>query len=104
MAIRKGNNNNFDQLTSEGFALVDFYSDTCNPCKILAVILEEVDKDLPFINTVKVNITDEKEMSEKFGIMAVPTIVFMKDGEEVERHIGVLREEEIKEKISKYYY
>ncbi|MCS0824639.1 thioredoxin family protein [Cytobacillus firmus] len=104
MAIHEGNIKNFESLTSEGFTLVDFYSDTCSPCKILAVNLSEIDKDLPFINTIKVNTTNNPELGEKFGVMAVPTIVFMKDGEVAERYVGLLSTDEIKEKISQHYY
>lgn len=104
MTIYEGNNENFEGLTNKGFILVDFYSDTCGPCKTLAVNLSEVNQDLPFINTIKVNTTKNQELAERFAVMAVPTIIFMKDGQVKERHVGLLSADEIKEKISQLYY
>ena len=104
MSIREVTDEVFHKYTNEGFALVDFYSDTCNPCKALALNLNEVANDFPFININKVNVPKSPKVSEKFGVMAVPTIIFMKNGKEVDRHVGLMSVEEIKEKISTYYY
>lgn len=104
MSIFEANINNFEELTNEGFTIVDFYSETCNPCKTLALHLKEVDADIPFINIIKVNTTQYPEFHEKYGIMAVPTIIFMKEGKEVNRYTGLMSTDEIKAKISEYYY
>ena len=95
---------NFDSLIAEGFTLVDFYSVTCGPCKILSKILEEVACELPFVNIAKVNLTYYPDFGTKYEIDAVPTVLFVKDGEILERVVGLVDREEITEKIGEHYY
>ena len=92
------------ELIREGFTIVDFYSTTCVPCKMLSRILEDLTLDYPFLNIVKVNITDEPKLGADNAIEAVPTVKFLKDGEELETVVGLMDEDEIIEKISEYYY
>ena len=102
--IEYANYENYNQLLSEGFVIVDFFSETCGPCKVLAKILEEITYELPFVNIVKVNTTAFPNYSKEYEVNAVPTLLFVVDGEIKERHLGVLREAELKEKISEYLY
>lgn len=95
---------NYDQLLREGFVIVDFFSETCGPCKILAKYLEEVTCELPFVNIVKVNCTTHPKLGSDNQIDAVPTLFFVQDGEIKERVVGLIGQEEITEKISEYYY
>lgn len=104
MAISFANDQNYDELISEGFVIVDFYSTTCVPCKMLSRILEDLTVDYPFINIVKVNTTDYPKLGKDNDIDAVPTILFINDGELKERVVGLMDEEEIIEKISAHYY
>lgn len=104
MAIHYGDNQNLDSLIEKGFVVVDFFSTTCGPCKIFSKILENLVADIPFVNIVKVNTTDFPELGEKYKIQAVPTILFLKEGEILERNVGVLQEAELKERISRYFY
>ena len=102
--IEYANYENYNQLLSEGFVIVDFFSETCGPCKVLAKYLEEITYELPFVNIVKVNTTTHPKLGSDNEIEAVPTIFFVKDGEILERVVGLLDQEEITEKISEYYY
>lgn len=94
----------YPELTREGFTVVDFYSTTCVPCKMLSRILEDLTLDYPFLNIVKVNITDEPKLGRDHEIDAVPTVLFMKDGQELEKVVGLMDEDELEEKISQHYY
>lgn len=94
----------FEEFVKEGFTIVDFYSTTCVPCKMFSRILEDLTLDYPFVNIVKVNITDYPALGRKYEIEAVPTVLFMKDGEEKEKVVGLMDEEEVIEKITGYYY
>ncbi|HEY8365211.1 MAG TPA: thioredoxin family protein [Haloplasmataceae bacterium] len=96
--------NNWKENVKEGFWLVDFFSETCGPCKMLAKNLETLDFEFPVINFGKVNLTKYPEIGEELEVRAVPTIFFMKDGELLERHIGLLSVNQLKEKISQYLY
>ena len=104
MSITIANTDTFAGLTAEGFVIVDFYSTTCVPCKMLSRILEDLTIDYPFVNIVKVNVTDDPKLGVDNAIEAVPTVFFMKDGELVERVVGLMDEDEIIEKIGEYYY
>ena len=104
MSITIATKDTYEDLTREGFTIVDFYSTTCVPCKMLSRILEDLTLDYPFLNIVKVNITDEPKLGVDNAIEAVPTVFFLKDGEILEREVGLMDEDEIIEKISEYYY
>ena len=102
--IEFANYENYDELLSEGFVIVDFFTETCGPCKILARFLEEITYELPFVNIVKVNCTTYPKLGVDNEIEAVPTILFVKDGKTLERVVGLIDQDEITEKISEYYY
>ena len=94
----------FQELTKGEFVLVDFYSTTCGPCRILSRILEDLEAEIPFLDIVKVNITDCPALADTYQISAVPVIHFYKDGELVWSHLGVMQADQIKEVISEYMY
>lgn len=94
----------YQSLISQGFVIVDFYSTTCVPCKMFSRILEDLTDDYPFLNIVKVNVTDHPKLGTDNQIEAVPTVIFIKDGVELEKVVGLMEEEEVIEKISQYYY
>lgn len=95
---------NYAGLLAEGFTIVDFYSETCGPCKLFSRILEDIASELPFVNIVKVNTTNYPRLGMENEIDAVPTIFFVKDGELKERVTGVIQRDEVMKKISQYYY
>ena len=76
----------FDNLI-QGNVLVDFYANWCGPCKMLGPILEEV-SDL--IQIVKVDVDNFEEISKKYRVMSIPTIVLFKNGEELKRNVGFI--------------
>ena len=94
----------YDELVKEGLTIVDFYSTTCVPCKMFSRILEDLTIDFPFVNIVKVNVTDYPALGFRFNIEAVPSVLFIKDGEEKEMVVGLMDEDEVIEKIQQYYY
>ena len=104
MSINIAHTDTFEELTREGFVIVDFYSTTCVPCKMLSRILEDLTEDYPFVNIVKVNVTDDPKLGADQKIEAVPTVKFMRDGEILETVVGLMDEDEIIEKISEYFY
>ncbi len=104
MSVSIADNETFSALTAEGFTIVDFHSTTCVPCKMLSRVLEDLVLDYPFLNIVKVNITDHPALGREHEIEAVPTVLFLKDGQTQERVVGLMDEDEIIEKIKTYYY
>lgn len=81
----------------KGRVLVDFYATWCGPCKMLAKQLEQYEKEVEDVKVVKVNVDDNHEMSAAFGVRSIPTLVYMEDGEVVDRSAGVKNLEQLKE-------
>lgn len=93
------NVDNFNEKTSDGIVLVDFYADWCGPCKMLTPVLEALSSEMNHVTFYKVNIDDEQELTKKFKIMSVPTILLFKDGTIVKQTLGYSPKELIKKFI-----
>ena len=83
----------YDTLVEKGILLVDFYTEWCGPCQMLASILEEID----YMDVIKVDADKFPELAMKYGIMSVPTLCFYKDGLMMQKEIGYRTPEEIKD-------
>ncbi len=82
--------------------MIDFYADWCGPCKILSPIIKEIAEETEKVKVVQIDVDEEEELAMEYGIMSIPTMVVIKDGEEVERRIGVMKKEAILEMLSQY--
>jgi thioredoxin 1 len=96
------NESNFDEavLGRPGLTVVDFWSTTCAPCKQLAKVLAQLQAELPenvMIGTV--NADENDGLLERFNVRAMPTLLFIKDGNVVERRTGVDRRQVLKKII-----
>lgn len=78
--------------------LVDFYANWCGPCQMLGAVLEKIENELE-VDVLKVNTDEFQELAIKYGVMSIPTVILMENGEEVKKHIGFMKAEEIKEFI-----
>lgn len=92
--ITKDNFQN-EVIQSEKTVLLDFYADWCGPCRMLAPILDEVEQEAASVKICKVNIDDAPDLAARFGIMSVPTLVVMQDGEIQTTAVGVRPKEDI---------
>ncbi len=94
--------NNFQTSVAEksGVTVVDFWAEWCGPCRAISPIIEELSKEYDGKALVgKVNVDDNPEISFKFGIRNIPTILILKNGEVVERHIGYATKQILADKI-----
>ena len=74
----------YDQVLADNKSVfVDFYADWCGPCKMVGPVLEEISKDYTDIKFVKVNVDDNPEIAQQYGIMSIPTMIGFKNGEKV---------------------
>ena len=89
-------NDNFEDLIKEGIYLVDFYAQWCGPCKMLSPILEGIEDK---INIIKVDIDKFPLLANKYKILSIPTLIFFINGEEAEKRVGFMPEEELLEII-----
>lgn len=79
------------------YTLLDFYADWCGPCKIMAPIFEELEKDYEGeITFKKVDVESEGDLAGQYGIMSIPTFVLIKDDKEVDRRTGAMPKELVK--------
>lgn len=92
-------NENFKEVISRGVWIVDFYADWCGPCKMLAPIVDTVAEENSDVKVCRMNIDENEELAVKYGIMSIPTLVVIKNGEEVRRTVGVVGKEEILEML-----
>lgn len=101
-----GNDKNIDNLIEQGTLTIVKYGATwCGPCKMIAPILEELSENYGSVNFVDVDIDDEEasECTAKNDVTMVPTVIFYKDGKEVERFVGFRPKEDIELLIKKHY-
>ena len=97
MSVIKVTDQNFEQevLNSDMPVLVDFYADWCGPCKMLSPIVEEVAQENSNIKVVKINVDESQEIAVKYQVMSIPTLVGIKNGNEVTRSVGVVSKSQI---------
>lgn len=88
---------NFDKevLQAEGTVLIDFWAAWCGPCRMIAPAVEKIAEERPDVKVCKVNIDDEQELAIKYGVMSIPTLMVVKNGEIANKAIGLRPKEEI---------
>ncbi len=97
MSLQILNETNFKQFIEEkrGTVLVDFYADWCGPCKMLSPVLEKISNENQDIEIVKVNVDESSNLAQEYGVVNIPTMVFLKDAEVSHVQVGLLPEGEI---------
>jgi thioredoxin 1 len=87
-------------LESEGVAVVDFWAEWCGPCRMLTPIIEELYEEYEGkVKVGKLNVDQNPEVSMKYGVRSIPTILILKNGEVVDKHVGVTTKQALASKI-----
>ena len=95
------NEENFDETVAKGAAVVDFYADWCGPCKMFApVFLEAKNEYEGRVSFAKVNVDDNRSLALKYKVLGIPTTIFFKDGEAVDRVSGIMDKDKLYAKIN----
>ena len=86
----KVSENNFvnEVVEYNGKVLVDFYADWCGPCKMLAPVLEEIEKERTDVKVVKVNVDECPSIAAKYGVMSIPTLLVFENGSMKNQSVG----------------
>ncbi|MBQ8763901.1 MAG: thioredoxin [Clostridia bacterium] len=89
MSVISVNNSNFDSVkNSEKTVLLDFYADWCGPCRMVSPIVDEIASENPQYLVGKINVDDEPELAQAFGVATIPMLVVMKNGKIVNQSAG----------------
>ena len=94
---------NFTQevLEAKTPVLVDFWAELCGPCRMIAPLIDELDKEFKDQAVIgKVNVDSESEISAKYGITSIPTLLFFKNGEIVDKHVGSASKSQLEDKLN----
>lgn len=94
------NEDSFDKFVSKGISVVDFWAVWCGPCKIMAPIFEEASAEMKGkFNFGKVDVDKHGDLAQQFEVMSIPTMIFFKNGEIVDKVVGVLEKDELVERL-----
>ena len=90
MSVKVLNNQNFESeiIQGNGVSLVDFYADWCNPCRMVSPFIEQIAEENPQYLVGKINVDNEPELAQKFGVSGIPMLVVMENGRVIKQSSG----------------
>lgn len=87
-------------LDNDGVSVVDFWAEWCGPCRLVGPVIEDLSKDYEGKALIgKVNVDNNPDISMKYGVRSIPTILFIKNGEVVDKHVGTATKKTLADKI-----
>ena len=98
MSVIHLENENFEELIKNKKVVVDFYATWCGPCKMFGPVFEKVSNESS-ITFIKIDVDAHEDIARKYGIMSIPTIVLLNNGEVEKKHMGFMTEDELKKLI-----
>lgn len=93
MPVIYANNDNFKEKTEQGTVILDFYADWCAPCRMIGPVLEQIAEEHPEIKVVKVNVDENIELANNFGVRGIPALFVLKEGKTVAQRAGFMPKE-----------
>ncbi len=94
--------NSFDSFIKDDVAVVDFWANWCGPCRMLSPIIDEVADKLTNVKFGKVDVDQAAALAKRYNVMSIPNVCIFKNGELVDRIIGLCDEDELTETIKKH--
>lgn len=89
MAVLHLNKENFDTvLSTDKRVLLDFFATWCGPCRMVAPVIEEIANENPQYIVAKIDVDEQPELASRFGVMSIPTLIVMKNGEVISSAVG----------------
>lgn len=101
MSVIEVNQDNFEEevLKSDKTVLIDFWAAWCGPCRMLGPIVDEVGEENDNIKVCKINVDENQQLAEQYGVMSIPMLVVVKNGQTVTQSIGVVGKNRILELV-----
>ena len=103
MAKQFTDDNMAEALAAEGLLVVDFWAEWCGPCKKISPVIDELAEEYAGVADIrKCDVEENPEACEKFGVMSIPALIFIKNWQVVDNHVGTAKKELLKELIEKH--
>ena len=81
--------------TTDKVVMLDFYADWCGPCKMMAPIMDEIADERPDLGVFKVNVNENPDLANKYGVVSIPTLIAFKAGKETAKLVGYKPKQDI---------
>ena len=92
----------FEEETSEGVVLIDFWATWCGPCKMQSPVIDQLSEEMDDVKFTKMDVDQNQETARNLGIMAIPTLLIKKDGKIVDRLTGYTPKEKLEQILDQY--
>lgn len=101
--IKNLTDQNFEQETNTGVVLTDFWATWCPPCRMQGPIVEQLDQEIgDQVKVTKVDVDDNNDTAQKFGIMSIPTLIVKKNGQVVDKLVGLHTKDQLMSALKPY--
>lgn len=104
MTVTEVFDSNYQEMIKEGYVVLDIYGDHCGPCKAMAPYYSQVASDLAYVRFLKASCDQNRGVQETYKINAVPTILFMHNGEVKERYTGAMDDNMLRQAVARLIY
>ena len=95
MALKITKDNYDSVIATDKPVLIDFFAQWCGPCKMMSPIIEKIANEHPEYVVGKVDVDNDPELAQAFGVMSIPTLVVMKNGQLAKQNIGAIPEDQV---------
>lgn len=101
MSVKVINSEDFANAVKDGVSVVDFNATWCGPCKMLGPVLEKLSDEITDVKFYAMDVDENPDIAEKFGIMSIPYVAVFRDGVKVDQNVGFIPEASMRSLIEK---
>jgi thioredoxin len=103
MVVKIITSKNFEEFVSQNrIAVIDFHANWCMPCRIVSPRIEELSNEIDNVAFGKINVDENADIAQRFGLVSIPTVVVFKEGKQIDEVVGTQPKDKIRELIEKY--